>query len=92
MRTKLVRFFTAIFIVGVMSFSLGQPAMAAYGTGNYGACAYQTQAGCADSAGAPDTGQQSVSLLWPIVAGIIGAMLVSFVAIRYFNHHRASKQ
>lgn len=95
MKAKLNRIFLSLLIAGVMSFGVMHTAFAAYGTGNYGACNYQTQecpAGAAASAGAPDTGQAPASMFWPIVAGIIGFLLVSFVVIRYLNRNRVVKE
>lgn len=91
MRARLARLLLIPLTIGVMSFSFVQTAYAAYGTGAYGgACTYQTQE-CPGGAGAPDTGQQAVSLLWPAIAGFIGFLLVSFVTIRYFNRNRDSQ-
>jgi hypothetical protein len=78
----------------MVSFGFSQNVFAgAYGSSAYGACTYQNQecpAGASqNTTGAPDTGQQSLSLVWPAIAGFIGFLLVSFVVIRYLNRHRA---
>lgn len=88
MIAKVRRFLVLVLAISVLSLSAGQTVLAAgYGEGNYGACAYQTD--CPASGGAPNTGLEHASLLWPIIAGIIGFSVISFVVIRYLNrgHH-----
>ena len=94
MKTRLVRILIVPLVAMVVSFGFVQTSYAAYGTGNYGACAYQSQTDCSttSSAGAPNTGQESVSLLWPAILGVVGVCLVGFVVIRYFNRDRALKK
>lgn len=94
MKAKLARFLLVPLIAAVVSFGFIQTSYAAYGTGAYGACTYQSQAGdcsATNSTGAPNTGQEPVSLLWPAIAGFIGFLLVSFVVIRYINRDRTEK-
>ncbi len=93
MKARLAHLLLVPLAIGAISFGFINTASAAYGTGAYGACTYQTQEcpGGATTTGAPDTGQEAVSLLWPAIAGFIGFMLVSFVVIRYLNRDRGSQ-
>lgn len=71
-------------------------AFAAYNDGAYGACAYNTGDDCdtptnpspnsaQNTNTVPNTGLQYVSLVWPVVTGLLGLSIISFVLIRYFN-------
>ncbi len=94
MKARLARFLLVPAVAAVLSLGLFSNVFAAYGTGNYGACTYQSQTDCAatqNGAGAPDTGQAAVSLLWPAIAGFVGFLLVSFVVIRYLNRNRGAQ-
>lgn len=106
MKTKLIRLLMMALIAGAMNVSLVRNVSAdAYSSSAYGACTYQTQdcpsgagiispaqnSATSNIAGAPNTGQEAISLLWPIVLGIIGFSIVSFVVTRYLNRDRAEK-
>ncbi len=90
MITKVRHLLVLALAVSLLTPGASHTALAAtYGSGNYGACAYQS--GCPASfttANAPNTGLQHTSILWPTIAGIVGFSVISFVVIRYINRGR----
>ena len=78
----------------VLCFSFAPTALAApYGAGAYGACEYGGTTECATggTSGAPNTGVEHQSLLWPTVAAVAGFAIISFVTIRVINHRSGQK-
>lgn len=92
---KLRNFLACLSIIGVLCFAFALPAQAAaYGQGDYGACAYQSDcpaSGATPSSGAPNTGVEQKDLLLPIATGLVGAALVAYVVIKYLKRAKHKK-
>lgn len=93
MVAKIRYLLVTVTLASVLSLGVGQTALAVgYGESSYGTCEYQTDCpASATSGNAPNTGLERASLLWPIIAGIVGFSVISFVVIRYLNRGHRSK-
>ncbi len=97
MLDKLRNFLACLSVAGVLCFAFSLPAQAAaYGQGDYGACAYQSDcpassATPSSNSSAPNTGVEQKDLLLPVATGLIGAALVAYVVIKYLKRAKRKK-